>query len=454
MNDSSVRHGYVDCARGLAVLIMIEAHTMDSWTRAVDRQGAAYRNAMILGGFAAPLFLFLAGLGVALSAESKLRRSGNAGQASRAVQRRGWRVLGLAFLFRLQAYLVSPGSPLPALLKVDILNVMGPSIVGAAVLWGAARSRAGRVLACAGAAAAIAMLTPIVRITAWLDWLPDPVELYFRPIPGRTNFTLFPWAGFVFAGAAAGVLIGAARDPRSARRVQAWLAITSVLVGALGYGTSFLPSIYAESNFWTSSPTFFFLRVGIVTAVLPLAYLWSRRLRSAARDLWSPLEELGRSSLFVYWIHVDIVYGLVTWQLHRSLSLGWAVVAYAVLSLFMLALVILKNRIVSRWKARPHSAATERPSRTPLASRAPGIWSQLTWRAEHVTTWAPILLLGLDFLRWPIAARLPADSSAEHAPAHGRGCLEADNAFIFNWIRPELLVLHPSVAQATWQNSG
>ena len=66
MNDSSVRHGYVDCARGLAVLIMIEAHTMDSWTRAVDRQGAAYRYAMILGGFAAPLFLFLAGLGCSI----------------------------------------------------------------------------------------------------------------------------------------------------------------------------------------------------------------------------------------------------------------------------------------------------------------------------------------------------------------------------------------------------
>ena len=59
----------------------------------------------------------------------------------------------------------------------------------------------------AAAAAAISLLTPIVRATPLLAWLPDPIEWYFRPTPGPTNFTLFPWAGFVFAGAAVGVVV-------------------------------------------------------------------------------------------------------------------------------------------------------------------------------------------------------------------------------------------------------
>jgi hypothetical protein len=41
----------------------------------------------------------------------------------------------LAFLFRVQAFVISPGSPPITLFRVDILNVMGPAIVVAGVLW-------------------------------------------------------------------------------------------------------------------------------------------------------------------------------------------------------------------------------------------------------------------------------------------------------------------------------
>ena len=52
------RRGYLDWIRGIAVLIMIEAHVVDSWTSAPDRFSRAFASAMILGGFGAPLFLF------------------------------------------------------------------------------------------------------------------------------------------------------------------------------------------------------------------------------------------------------------------------------------------------------------------------------------------------------------------------------------------------------------
>src|SRR5437773_1729865 len=47
---------------------MIEAHAGDSWTREASRHSIAWRNAVILGGFAAPLFLFLAGVAVVFAA--------------------------------------------------------------------------------------------------------------------------------------------------------------------------------------------------------------------------------------------------------------------------------------------------------------------------------------------------------------------------------------------------
>ncbi len=109
MTSSTVRHAYLDWVRGVAVLIMIEAHVLDAWTQAADRTRPLFGYAMILGGFGAPLFLFLAGLAVVLSAESKLRKTGDFAASWWAVQKRGWQVFGLAFLFRLQSYILSGG---------------------------------------------------------------------------------------------------------------------------------------------------------------------------------------------------------------------------------------------------------------------------------------------------------------------------------------------------------
>ncbi len=104
------RQAYLDRVRGLAVLIMIEAHVLDSWTRVADRSHPGFGYAMMLGGLGAPLFLFLAGVAVVLSAESKYRRTGDFSMAWRAVRNRGWQVFGLAFLFRLQSYILTGGT--------------------------------------------------------------------------------------------------------------------------------------------------------------------------------------------------------------------------------------------------------------------------------------------------------------------------------------------------------
>ena len=343
MKTGSARHAYLDWVRGVAVLIMIEAHVLDSWTRAADRTRPLFGYAMILGGFGAPLFLFLAGVAVVLSAESKLRKTGDFEAAWWAVQARGWQVFGLAFLFRLQSYILSGGFSAISLLKVDILNVMGPAIAMAAIAGRLTRNKGLRGAVFGAAAMAIALMTPFVRTTPLLAWLPDPVEWYFRPSPGRTNFTLFPWAGFVFAGAA----VGAVLDSLSpARRLQVALASAGVALAWLAREASFWPPLNPRSEYWTSSASFFFLRVGLLTLLLPAGYLWEHAPLRRKLTHWSPLEEFGRASLFVYWIHVEMVYGFFSRPIRRALSLEGAVVAYLLFTVFLLALVRLKSRLI------------------------------------------------------------------------------------------------------------
>jgi uncharacterized membrane protein len=349
MTASSGRQAYLDRVRGLAVLIMIEAHVLDAWTRMPDRSTHAFGWAMVLGGFGAPMFLFLAGVSLALSAESKLRKTGDFRAAWAAVQKRGWQVFGLAFLFRLQAYILTAGYSAMSLLKVDILNIMGPAIAFAAMAGRLAQRKVNRAMLFAALAVFTSMVTPIVRTTPLLDWLPDPIEWYFRPTPGRTNFTLFPWCGFVFAGAAVGEAIDAmSRAGRRAVVSQLALGSVSILIAWLGYRASFLPTIYSPpSEFWTSSPTFFLLRVGLIALLLPLAFFWDRAPWKGIASRWSPIEELGKASLFVYWIHVEMVYGFISRPLRRSLSFDAAVAADVMFSAFLLGVVLLRNRFWS-----------------------------------------------------------------------------------------------------------
>src|SRR5471032_2412490 len=134
---------------------MIEAHTVDAWTRLNVRQSIPFRNATVLGGFAAPLFLWLAGLAVVLAATRTAERSGSRRAAVEMICRRGLEIFILGFLFRLQGWVITPGSHPVTLFRVDILNIMGPAIAVAGVVWGLARSAAARVWWYAAIATAI-----------------------------------------------------------------------------------------------------------------------------------------------------------------------------------------------------------------------------------------------------------------------------------------------------------
>jgi len=349
--NTSVRRGYLDWLRGLAVLVMIEAHMFDSWTRFPDNRTHEFAYAMVLGGFGAPLFLFLAGVVVPLSAGSKLRRAADPAAAWRVVAVRGLQVFGLAFVFRVQSWILGWANPLD-LLKVDILNIMGPSMMAAAALWAAARTVSGRASVYAIATVVIVMLTPAVRAWPALAALPDPIEGYLRPAGRFGHFVLFPWAAFVFAGAVVGTLLDASRTNQSERRVNVGFIAGGLALAAASYQASFqatvLPDWYPRSSFWTTSASFFFLRAGLIIAAIGAAWLWDSRPDAASR--FSPMRQLGRTSLFIYWIHVEMIYGFVAFYLRKSVSWGMTWVYYAAFIAFMLACSLAKDRVVDWWR--------------------------------------------------------------------------------------------------------
>lgn len=342
------RRAYIDWLRGVAVVVMIFAHTTDAWTRPGDRGTWLYHVCVRISGMAAPLFLFLAGVSVALAAGTKVRRGASLAEAAAALRRRGWEILALGLAFRLQALVLNPGAPLAGLLKVDILNIMGPSMVVAATLWGATRRVWLRALVLGAAASAFSLLTPAVRASAGLSVLPDWLEWYLRPPHGRSWFTLFPWAGLLVAGTLVGDLLDRASAEADERRLLRWFAAAGAALFAVSLAGSYFPSLFSETSFWTTSPSYFFLRIGFMTVLLPLAWAWCARLPAGR---FSPMLQFGRTSLFVYWIHVELAYGMLSTPLHRALPLTWVLVAFTGFTGLMLWASVAKDRWVSRRRA-------------------------------------------------------------------------------------------------------
>jgi hypothetical protein len=180
---------------------------------------------------------------------------------------------------------------------------------------------------------------------------------------------------FVTAGALTGVILDAVRSLEADRRVNLGFTVGGLLIAGAAYKASFMPPLI-PSSFWTTSASFFFIRLGLMIAAIGLAYLWEQRpaLRLGsgqdAGQRWSPLQLLGRSSLFVYWVHVELVYGLISHPLHGAFSLRGAWIGLVLVWILMVLMTIGKERAVKWWRGDTVNRYKTRPY---LRSSAGGV---------------------------------------------------------------------------------
>ena len=335
--------------RGLAVVIMIECHVFNSFVRPDLREGGPYIYSQFVGGMAAPLFMFMAGMTTGFQMESLARREPAALRRWLISLRRAGYILGIAFLFRLTNYLGSlPGGNPQEITKVDILNCMG---VGMAVFASCALfGPANRVRFALLGALAIAAATPVMAHLPW-DGVPHLLRAYLVPFsgtgqsPARGLFPFFPFASYLGFGLAAGIIVKRAPEDRFERLMQ-WSAVGGfVLVFAAQYLANLPYSIYRETDFWSDNPTLILIRVGVVLVLMSGSYVWTEYCASAG---WSWMQCLGRNSLMVYWVHVMMIYGSVAKPIKRSMSIPMAAAATVLVTALMVAL----SWAWLAWKAR------------------------------------------------------------------------------------------------------
>jgi len=383
-SSSSSRLAYIDWMRGLACVLMFQTHCYDSWLGGSARKSTFFMWSQLGGTLPAPLFLFLAGLSFALVID-KLRQKGlPARNIVRTTFRRGAEIFGLGLLFRLQEFLIAWGwAPWSDLFRVDILNTIGLSMMLMALLcWAgvgrtllSAKSRAGMPalhnalatadatrlklgMSAAAAGLAVSLLTPLLW-THWRPrWLPWPIESYINGVhnldqPQPWLFPIFPWTGFAFIGLALGFVLLRASSPLDAK-TRKNEAPQFFLLGATGvaliYGARWLDhrswQLYPVYDFWHTSPNFFLIRVGLLLLILAAVYFWCRW--GPGQWGFSPLIQMGQTSLLVYWVHIEFVYGRFSILPKRAQDIRTASFGLLTIFLSMLLLSVLRTKLKGR----------------------------------------------------------------------------------------------------------
>jgi uncharacterized membrane protein len=339
--DANGRLTFLDWSRGLAVVIMLQGHVFHSFNRTDLRTDGPFMLSQFLGGIGPAVFLVLTGITLAFLMDRRERQGFDARARWKFAMRRAGYLFSLAFLFRLQLWLFAfPQSPWTDLFKVDILNCMGLAIGLMSVM--AIFTTADRIRLCAGLGIAIATAAPLVSAIDW-SWLPPGVSAYF--VPSYQYFAFFPWAAFIAFGISIGSLLRTVRADQM-NRVMQWGTLLGLALILGGQYFSNLPySLYPKSEFWLDSPGLIVIKLGVVMVMIAFAFLWTE---FAVGNSWSWLRQLGTTSLLVYWVHIELVYGRWFGSWKESLGNLECGIYAAILIAAMLGLSVLR----SRWNAQ------------------------------------------------------------------------------------------------------
>ncbi|HUK23989.1 MAG TPA: heparan-alpha-glucosaminide N-acetyltransferase domain-containing protein [Terriglobales bacterium] len=332
----------VDVTRVLATLFMVQGHTIDVLLAPQLRQGFFYNGWLFLRGLTAPTFLLLAGMSFTLASlkywDSYLTFSP---KFFKRVRRFGiFVLLGYAMhlpvsSFRNLAGLDSAGWQ--SWFQVDVLQCIGGTLIFLQLLLLLCKTPKRFAQAALGLCVFVVLASPLAGVIEWRHVMPLSLASYLNFRTGSL-FPLFPWSAYILLGAAMGYGVHLWRSGASSLR---WLLPVGAGLLILA-GMARLPDhLYTQVDFWTTSPSLFFLRVGCVSLLLTAVSLVTQ---------WVPLpgaavSSLAQESLTIYFIHVSILYGSV-WNLGLRQLIGptlsgpatltW--IAVMVLSMVMLGL--------------------------------------------------------------------------------------------------------------------
>jgi len=302
---------FIDLARSLAVVFMLYGHTVDALLAPAYRAGTWYDVWQFQRGLTSSLFLLLSGFAFSIATA---RRWSSHIRLSRSFFDRTRRFL----LFVLLGYGLH--FPVPtfgelssttdvqwrAFLAVDVLQLIGITLVFIQLLVLATRTRLAFTIAALVLGAALVFATPIVWTIDWSRWLPLSISSYLSPSSG-SFFPLFPWSAYILLGIALGQIYGRWGAANLATYANAALLLPGSLMVLAGLGLrETVELLYGQvsTNF---VPPEVLVRAGTCLLIVGVIAHGSRRLSHLPHVFGAVAQE----TLLIYFVHLCVVYGSI-----------------------------------------------------------------------------------------------------------------------------------------------
>lgn len=290
------RFAFLDAARGIAVLWMIQVHVTNVILDPALRSSMLFNILNISNGYVAPTFIFCAGSGLWIALSRRGLKYLEFGSELLTYLRRLAYVLFCAYVLHAPIYslgqmLHAPASTWMKWAQLDVLHVIVYASLGALAVFLVLRDLARATIA----------FGVIAAIIFGISWMFPKSQL--------SQFPLLPWSGYLFTGAAVtGWFMQTSDRERLAR-----LFVVTGLVGPVILFLSFFfgPSMPWDAVWWRS-PGGLLFRVCATLLLLGLLFQWEKSI--PATRIGRFLVTLGNESLFMYVSHLLLVYGsLAPW---------------------------------------------------------------------------------------------------------------------------------------------
>ena len=331
--------------RAIAVAEMIHGHSLDGLLDVALRDTPFFINWIHVRGYTAPIFLFAAGLALAITTLPRIDGYSQFSNTLRRRLRRLFFIILLGYLmylpfFSLRKTILSIGSPAwHSFLRVDILRCIGVS--GLIIqLWLLLKPKQALTwVFVVTVTIALPVLTPVVRESSLIANLPDFLRYYFVD----SRFPLFYYASYPLLGFLIGYIF--VKQKRVWPKYSVLVALSLVVVAQLMNKVGVIPTL---QGFMTKGGV-----IILLTVILErYEHLWQR--------LPAPVKYFGQESLVVYIVHVIVIYGSVLnkgvnyyWGATLSYGEVYSFVAWLLAAMGLLAYIWHKSKVeyprVSRW---------------------------------------------------------------------------------------------------------
>ncbi len=308
MNISPRRIIYLDLMRALAVLMMVEGHTTDTFLADHFRNPDSwlYQLWLIKRGFTAPIFMFTSG--VVFTYLLKLQNQ-PFWENPRVYKgfKRVITLLVIGYLLRFPtASLIDYQSvsleQWYIFFTVDALHLIGLGLLLILIFELISETfKVNSYIVFLLGALFFFIIHPFTEKIQWTEYMPVPLAAYFYHKTG-SFFPLFPWAGYVISGALLGSYLAKNPDVFTSRRFSKNLFIIGIVL-------IIAAPVFASINYLNSlqKDTYYFvpLRLGGVILLNSIMSYIAVKLDTIP-DI---IKWIGRHTLVVYAVHVIILYG-------------------------------------------------------------------------------------------------------------------------------------------------